>query len=64
MMLTEMLTDLDSHANQCVLGSNTLVVYDYKNPLNIIGYDPKGPVSKELRTITARSIGIRLPQYW
>jgi hypothetical protein len=26
MMLTEMLTDLDSHANQCVLGSNTLVV--------------------------------------
>jgi hypothetical protein len=45
-------TDLDSHTDQCVLGSNTLVVYDYKKPVNIIGYNPKGPVSKELGTIT------------
>jgi hypothetical protein len=47
----EMLTDLDSHANQFVLGNNTSAVYDYEKPVNIVGYDPKGPVSKEFRTI-------------
>jgi hypothetical protein len=47
----EMLTDLDSYANQCVLGNNTLAVYDYEKPVNIVGYDPKGPVSKEFHTI-------------
>jgi hypothetical protein len=30
MMLAETLTDLDSHADQCVLGNNTLVVYNYE----------------------------------
>jgi hypothetical protein len=47
MMLAKMLTDLDSHANQCVLGSNTLVVYNYKKPVNIVGYNPNGPVSRD-----------------
>jgi hypothetical protein len=37
MTLAKMLTDLDSHADQGVLGSNTLVVYDYEKPVNIIG---------------------------
>jgi hypothetical protein len=51
MMLIETSTDLDSHANQCVLGNNTLVVYNYKKPVNIIGYDPNGLVSKKLHMI-------------
>jgi hypothetical protein len=50
-ILTETSTDLDSHANQCVLGNNTLVIYDYENPVNIIGYNPKGLVSNELHMI-------------
>jgi hypothetical protein len=29
MTLIKMSTNLDSHADQCVLGSNTLVIYDY-----------------------------------
>jgi hypothetical protein len=52
MILMEMLTDLDSHADQCILGNKTLVVDDYKKPVKIIGYDPKGPVSRELCMIT------------
>jgi hypothetical protein len=52
MMLMEMSTDLDSCADQCVLGNNTLVVYNYEKPVNIVAYDPKGPVSRELHTIT------------
>jgi hypothetical protein len=48
MMLAETLTDLDSHADQCVLGSNTLEVYNYEKSVNIVGYDPKGLVSREL----------------
>jgi hypothetical protein len=51
MMLAKMLTDLDSHANQCVLGSNTLVVYDYMKNVNIVGYNPKGLVSRVLHMI-------------
>jgi hypothetical protein len=41
MILAKTLIALDSHANQCVLGNSTLVVYDDKKPINIIGYDPK-----------------------
>ncbi len=48
MMLVKMSTDLDSHANQCVLGSITLVVYNYEKPVNIFGYNPKGLVTREL----------------
>jgi hypothetical protein len=29
--MDETSADLDSHANQCILGSKTLVVYDYEN---------------------------------
>jgi hypothetical protein len=52
MTLMEVLTHLDSHADQCVLGNNTLVLYDCKKPVHIIGYDPKGLVSNKLHMIT------------
>ena len=51
-MLDESNTDLDSHADQCMLGYKTLVVNDFDKPINIVGYDPKGPVTASLRTIT------------
>jgi hypothetical protein len=34
------------------LQNNTLVIYDYEKPVNMVGYyDPKGLVSKELHMI-------------
>ena len=38
-------TDLDSHADQCVVGDNTLIVHDYDKPVTVRGFDPTGPVS-------------------
>jgi len=45
-------TDLDSRADQCLLGNNCLVVYDYEKPVNIVGYDPEGHVDVALRTVS------------
>jgi hypothetical protein len=42
--VVETRTDLDSHADQCAIGSNALVFYDFDRPINVTGYDPKGPV--------------------
>ena len=50
--LDESNTDLDSHADQSVLGDKTLVVNDFDKPVSIVGYDPRGPVTTALRTIT------------
>jgi hypothetical protein len=33
-------TDLDSHADQCAVGSNLLEVHDYEKPINVSGYNP------------------------
>ena len=51
--VAESRTDLDSHADQCAVGSNVLVVHDYDRPLNVTGYDPNGPVASNLRTVSA-----------
>ena len=47
------MTDLDSHANQCALGSNSLIVQVYDRPINVSGYNPSGPVNKDLKTVSA-----------
>jgi hypothetical protein len=47
-------TDLDSHADQCTVGSNTLIVHNYEEPINVSGYNPNGPaVAEDLRTVLA-----------
>jgi hypothetical protein len=52
-MITELNADLDSHTNQSLLGSNTLVIHhDFNKPVNIIGYNPRGPVMHSLHTIS------------
>ena len=33
-------TELDSHADVCVLGRNALVVQDFNRPVDVTGYDP------------------------
>ena len=32
--------ELDSHADTCVFGRVTLIVYDFNQPVNVKGYDP------------------------
>ena len=49
----ESATDLDSHADQCSVGSNSLIVHDYDRPINVSGYNPSGPVDKDLKTVSA-----------
>jgi hypothetical protein len=46
-------TDLDSHADQCAIGSNALVTHDFDLPINVSGCDPNGPITRNLRTVTA-----------
>ena len=46
-------TDLDSHADQCVVGSNSLVTHDYDRPIAIQGYDPSGSTTDSLKTVSA-----------
>ncbi len=54
-------TDLDSHADQCVLGSKAQVVYDYAEPVNIVGYDPSRPVTSALWTVS-RALAYDCPE--
>jgi Reverse transcriptase (RNA-dependent DNA polymerase) len=51
--VSESQTDLDSHADQCAVGSNSLIVHDYERPINVSGYDPNGPVAEDLKTVSA-----------
>ena len=51
--VTESRTDLDSHADQCAIGRNALLVHDYDIPINVSGYNLNGPVAKDLRTVAA-----------
>jgi hypothetical protein len=46
------MTDLDSHTNQCLLGNNTLVIHNYDKLVNVVGYNPRGPVTHSLHTIS------------
>ena len=37
----------------CVVGYNALLVHDFDRPINVVtGYDPNGPVNRNLRTVT------------
>jgi hypothetical protein len=44
---------LDSHAEQCVVGANALIFQDFERPVDVCGYDPRGPVAKSLQTVSA-----------
>jgi hypothetical protein len=52
-VMRESQTDLDSHADQCAVSRNSLIVHDYSRPINVAGYNPKGPVEKGLCTVSA-----------
>ena len=45
-------TDLDSHADTCVVGANSLVTHDYERPVKVTGYDATDGY-KTCKTVTA-----------
>jgi hypothetical protein len=45
--------DLDTHADQCVVGLNVLIVNDFDRPVAVQGFDPNGPKIDNLRTVSA-----------
>ena len=50
----EQRTDLDSHADTCVIGQHALIVHNLNCPVNIFGYDPsKGTITPNCRTVLA-----------
>ena len=50
----EQRTDLDSHADTCVIGQHALIVHDLNCPVNIVGYDtPKEIMTPNCRRVSA-----------
>jgi hypothetical protein len=45
--------ELDSHADTCVIGKDSLVIHDFDRPVNVTGYEPNQPVAKALQTVSA-----------
>jgi hypothetical protein len=47
------ISDLDSHADASVVGMEVITFQDFERPVNVSGYDPKGPVAMALKTVSA-----------
>jgi hypothetical protein len=45
--------DLDSHADASVVGMEVITFQYFEHPVNVSGYDPKGPVAMALKTVYA-----------
>ena len=52
-VMGESRTNLDSHADQCAVGHNSFLIHNYDRPINVSGFDPSGPIAKDLRTVSA-----------
>jgi hypothetical protein len=46
-------SDLDSHADAGVVGMEVITFQDFERPVNVSGYDPKGPIAMALKTMSA-----------
>jgi hypothetical protein len=46
-------SDLVSHANARVVGMEVITFQDFERPVNVSGYDLKGPVAMALKTVSA-----------
>jgi hypothetical protein len=53
-------SDLDSHADACVVGREALVFNDFDREVAVSGYDPSGE-TKSLRTVSA-AMGYVIPE--
>jgi hypothetical protein len=45
-------SELDSHADTCVVGKNAIIIHDFERPVNVTGYDQSVATTKA-RTVTA-----------
>ena len=52
-MAREVQSELDSHADTCVVGKHALVFQDFDRPVDVIGYDTQLGVTKNCRTVGA-----------
>jgi hypothetical protein len=46
-------SDLDSYADASVVGMEVITFHDFERPVNVSGYDPKGPVAMALKTVSS-----------
>jgi hypothetical protein len=46
-------SDSDSHADASVVRMEVITFQDFERPVNVSGYDPKGPVAMALKTVSA-----------
>ena len=46
-------TELDSHADACVVGTHALIVQAFDRPVDVTGYAPSMGTKRNLRTVTA-----------
>ena len=46
-------TELDTHADTCVVGNNFLVIHEYDKYVTVTGYDPKQGSVKDLKVVSA-----------
>jgi hypothetical protein len=44
-------SDLYLHADASVVGMEVITFQDFERPVNVSGYDPKGPVAMSLKTV-------------
>ena len=51
MMAREVWSELNSHADTCVVGKHVLVFQDFVRPVDVIEYDKQQGVTKDCRTI-------------
>jgi hypothetical protein len=54
-------TELDSHADTCVVGRNALVTHDFDRPVNVTGYDSSLGTVNNCKTVSA-AIGYDDPE--
>jgi hypothetical protein len=47
------ISDLNSYVDASVIGMEVITFQDFECPVNISGYDPKGSVDMDLKTLSA-----------
>jgi hypothetical protein len=47
------ISDLDSHADASVVGMEVINFQDFERHVNVSGYEPKGPVAMDLKTVSS-----------
>jgi hypothetical protein len=46
-------SELDSHADTSMVGMEVITFQDFERPVNVSGYDPKGPVAMDVKTVSS-----------